>query len=1215
MIKRSHLRCATALLLWGWLLQVQAGIPATAPQPLELLGRSAIRSAAVATIALSAEDRRWLWDRRVLRLGVGQPDYPPFDMTSSGRDYEGITADYVRLIAELLNLQVTVQRYPSRALAIEALQRGEIDLLGTTNSVEAARANLARTQAYGTDQTVLARRVDPPEALVKQRRPQRLAMVQQYLPMDVVHLLYPDAQVLEYESSLAGLGAVAFGQADLYLGNALGAHYQLSRSQLSNLQLTQVPELREHPFSFAMAHNNSRLLGLVDSALQVIDPLERRAILRRWSVEGVVIPMRAQIELTAAERRWMRRHPQVTVLIDEQLMPITYRDDQGHFRGISARVLDAISQRTGLVFNVQSASSIERMLGQVIGGEAQVLAALAASPVLEENLAFTRPYVNSAMVLVTPDHSHAPTSLEELAGQRVAVLQDSFLLEDLAQRYRGITVVQAASVNDALAKVAEGEAAAAVLSLLGARYQLAARYSGELRISGSLALRPANFAFATARGEPELLTILDKALLSIEPQELEALTHRSHPQVIVAQGYWVRNRALVLKGVVAGGVLLLLAALWISWQRRQIHRCARAERALTDQLEFMRVMIDGAPHPIYVRDRQGLLLNCNASYLKALGLSREQVIGLPITQTTVVDAEQAAAFQAAYLQAMQRGEPTVGDRQLLLVTGQALTIHHWLLPYKASNGQTVGLIAGWIDVTERERLCLAHQQAMQQAEAANEAKTRFLTTMSHEIRTPLNAVLGMLELALEKADAGGVDRVAIEVAAEAARGLLDLIGDILDISRIEGGHLQLDPQPLLLRPWLASVLKVFDTQARSKGLALELQAEVDADMPVSVDAVRLRQIVANLVGNAIKFTRVGHVRVRLEVQPRERDALVVLVVEDTGVGIAADDLAALGQPYAQAGNQASSDRPGSGLGLSISRALIELMGGEMRLSSQPGQGTQVRLTLQLARLAGDVLDQARARPAPLQPAMSPTCQALRILVVDDYPPNRVLLEHQLRHLGHDVQLAADGTAGLQAWQTEPVDVVITDCNMPAGNGYSFAREIRSIERVRQLDPCVILGCTANAQPEERQRCLEAGMDDCLFKPLSLAQLADCLSDVSACLPPVDQAPVLDLSELRRLTAGCTSSFANLLETLRTCQREDLQRLQALIVAEDLQQTPDLVHRIKGSARMIRAEAVLQACAYCEGVEEDDPDSRGEALQLLREAMESLAQALEHTEAA
>lgn len=1184
--------------------------PPQNPETLELLGRSALNPRALTDLDLGDEDRRWLWERRVLRLGVSQPDYPPFDMTGSGRDYEGITADYVGLIAELLNLQVKVSRYRSREQALNALQQGEIDLLGTSNSFEVANANLTLSQAYGTDQTVLVRRVDPPDPLVVQPRAQRLATVQHYLPDDVVHMLYPDAEVLVYESVLAAMGAVAFGQADLYLGNALGAHFQLSRSLLNNLQLTQVPELREDHFSFAMAPANSRLLSLVNNALQVIDPLERRAILRRWSVEGVVIPLRTKVRLSSTEQRWMERHPRIKVLIDEALLPISYRDDQGRFRGISAKVLDAVSQRTGLVFDVQSSSSLAQMSRSIVRGEAQLLAAMVPSPIREEHLAFSRPYLNSGMVLVTRDDPRAPTGLEQLQGKTLALVQGSFLHDDLTERYPGVALLAATSVPDALALVAQGKASAAVVSLLSARYQLAARYGGELRISASLPVSPANIAFAAARGENELLTIIDKALLSIEPQELEALTHRSHPQVIVADSYWHRHRAQVFRVLWTVAGLLLLALLWITWLRRQIRRRERAEQALTDQLEFMRVMIDGTPHPIYVRDRQGRLLNCNASYLKALGSSREEVIGQAITMTTVVDPEQAQFYQASYLRVMAQGKPIVEDRQLTLANGEEMTIYHWILPYKASGGQTVGLIAGWIDVTERERLCLAYQRATQEAEAANQAKTHFLATMSHEIRTPMNAVLGMLELALKKADEGRLDRLAIEVAAEAAQGLLDLIGDILDITRIEGGHLQLQPRPVALRPWIESVLRVFDAQARHKGLALKLQLLGEVHQEVLLDPVRLRQVVANLVGNAIKFTEAGHVRVSLEVQPLGQDVRLVLCVEDTGVGIAEHEQQHLGEPFVQARNQVAGSQMGTGLGLSISRALCELMGGELRLHSRPGQGTQVWVTLQAPRVA--------AMPAPLgaQAAAPPpvSAQVLRILVVDDYPANRLLLDQQLTYLGHAVRLAKDGVAGFESWRAEPFDAVITDCNMPEGDGYLLARQIRDSERQQGLQPCLILGCTANAQPEGRQRCLEAGMDDCLIKPLSLAQLAECLGNVVACRQPREPAQVIDLGELRRLTAGSAEGFAQLLETLITCHREDVRRLDTLSAANDLQQLPDLVHRIKGSARMIRAESVLQACAYCEALLADDPLALADALATLREAMYELSQALEQTTA-
>jgi two-component system sensor histidine kinase EvgS len=1187
--------------------QVAPPVSPAPPDALELLGRSTITARALADIDLNDEDRRWLWERRHLRLGVSQPDYPPFDMTGSGRDYEGITADYVRLIAELLNLQVSVLRYRTREQALQALQKGEIDLLGTSNGFEVANANLTLSQAYGTDQTVLVRRAEPLEDPGLPKPVQRLAIVQHYLPDDVVRMLYPDAQLLVYESALAAMGAVAFGQADLYLGNAMGAHFQLGRSLLSNLQLTQVAQLRENHFSFAMAPANSRLLALVNRALQVIDPLERRSILRRWSVEGVVIPLRAKVQLSAAERRWMQRHPQVKVLIDEGLLPISYRDDQGRFRGISAQVLDAIGQRTGLVFDVQSSSSLAQMSRSVARGEAHLLAALAPSPIRQEQLAFTRPYLNSGMVLVTADDGRSPTGLEQLAGKPVAVVQGSFLLDELAERYPHVVLVHAATVADALARVAQGKASAAVVSLLSARYQLAARYGGELRISASLPVSPANFAFAAARGEHELLSIIDKALLSIEPQELEALTHRSHPRVIVADSYWSRHRERVFKVLWGSGGLLLLALLWITWLRRQIRRRVRAERALTDQLEFMRVMIDGTPHPIYVRDRQGLLLNCNASYLKALGSTREEVIGQPITNTHVVEPRQAQFYQDAYLRVMAQGKPIVEDRKLTLANGEEMTIYHWILPYKASGGRTVGLIAGWIDVTERERLCLAHQQATQEAEAANQAKTHFLATMSHEIRTPMNAVLGMLELALKKADEGRLDRLAIEVAAEAAQGLLDLIGDILDITRIEGGHLQLQTRPVALRPWIESVLRVFDAQARHKGLALDLQLLGDTHQEVVLDPVRLRQVVANLVGNAIKFTEAGHVRVSLEVQPLGCEVRIVLCVEDTGVGIAMHEQQHLGEPFVQANNQAAASGLGTGLGLSISRALCELMGGELSLHSQPGQGTQVWVTLQAPRAA--------AEPEPIGaplPELVLGARGLRVLVVDDYSPNRLLLDQQLSYLGHTVRLAKDGVAGFELWNTEPFDAVITDCNMPEGNGYVLARQIRDSERQRGLRPCLIVGCTANAQAEERQRCLDVGMDDCLFKPLSLAHLADCLREVVAGRRPREPQSVMDLSELRRLTAGSEESFAQLLDTLVACHQEDLQRLDALGAQVEVQQVMDLVHRIKGSARMIRADTVLQACTYCEALAAEDPVALGDALAILREAMHELAQALEQT---
>lgn len=460
-----------------------------------------------------------------------------------------------------------------------------------------------------------------------------------------------------------------------------------------------------------------------------------------------------------------------------------------------------------------------------------------------------------------------------------------------------------------------------------------------------------------------------------------------------------------------------------------------------------------------------------------------------------------------------------------------------------------------------------------------------------------------------------MDRFAIEVASGAARGLLDLIGDILDIARIESGRLSLAPERANLRELLESVVRIFEGLARQKHLQLQLDLDARANRDVLVDPLRFKQIISNLLSNAIKFTAEGQVRLSVRVEPQADDQhlSVVIRVEDTGHGISEEDQKRLFSPFTQAANHNQSVRSGSGLGLMISRTLCEMMGGQLTLTSVLHKGTQIEVTLDLTTL------EPLAELPPAETENRGSGQSLNILVIDDYPANRLLLSQQLSYLGHRVVDAEDGAHGLRAWRNGNFDVVITDCNMPIMNGYDLARAIRDDEAARGLKPKLILGFTANAQPEEKDRCREAGMDDCLFKPISLKNLTARLSQVMGAETPVEvsaepvpeSTEVMDLASLEQLTRGDVASIKSLLGDLASSNSEDMARLMQLFSKHDLPGLADLAHRVKGGARIIKAHALIHSCealeTACNGA---DSVQVTEAVDALHQHMDRLAEHLE-----
>jgi len=469
--------------------------------------------------------------------------------------------------------------------------------------------------------------------------------------------------------------------------------------------------------------------------------------------------------------------------------------------------------------------------------------------------------------------------------------------------------------------------------------------------------------------------------------------------------------------------------------------------------------------------------------------------------------------------------------------------------------------------------------------------------MSHEIRTPMNAVIGLLELALEDSQAGRCDSQTLKTAHDSAIGLLGLIGDILDISRIESGHMTLQPVATDLAELVRSTLRVFEGNARAKGLHLQSQLPA-SPLWVLADPLRVKQILSNLLSNAIKFSDRGEVHTSLTTQGADSNLHVVLCVRDTGIGITTIDQRRLFNAFSQADGPRASQ--GAGLGLVISRTLAELMGGTLNLQSVEGVGTRVAVELQLPACEpptltepGNLADEVVTRP-------------LGILVVDDYPANLMLMEKQLKSLGHNVTLAEHGKAALDLWQDNAFDLVLTDCSMPVMDGHELACSIRQRERDQGRVACCIIGITANAQAEERARCLASGMDDCLFKPVGLQTLKAHLPQVwLEAAPLVAKASGFNLSELRHLTQDDEQLTRHLLEQVGQSTGEDLAALRALGAAPEERAMLAIAHRIKGGAKMLKVRGVVSDCEALE-----QALSQGLPSQALRLQLETSLEALQ-----
>lgn len=515
----------------------------------------------------------------------------------------------------------------------------------------------------------------------------------------------------------------------------------------------------------------------------------------------------------------------------------------------------------------------------------------------------------------------------------------------------------------------------------------------------------------------------------------------------------------------------------------------KSDQRLRDQQFYTRSLIESNIDALMTTDPSGIITDVNKQMEALTGCTRDELIGAPFKDCFTDPARAEAGIKRVL------SEKSVTDYEL---TARARDGKQTVVSYNATTfydrSRTLqGVFAAARDVTEQKRVEAELQLAKADAESASRTKSDFLASMSHEIRTPMNAIMGIADL-LAKTSLTPEQDNFVQIFRRSGDNLLNLINDILDLSKVEASQLDLERTGFALGDHLEKVMEMVAGRAHEKGLSLTCEIAPGVSMDLMGDPTRLRQVLLNLLGNAIKFTEAGTVSLKVDADPDLAIPTALrFSVSDTGIGIAGDKLAQIFERFTQADSSTTRRFGGSGLGLTISKRLVELMGGRIGVSSTVGKGSVFTFSVPFEVWAAA----ARTVSAPVGAGPAVALPRLRILMAEDSPDNQTITLAYLEDTPYRIDVAETGKAAFEMFRTGDYDLVLMDRQMPVMDGLSATRAIRAWEKANDRAPTPIIALTASALKGDRETCLAAGCTAYLTKPIKQETLLQAIFDFSA----------------------------------------------------------------------------------------------------------------------